>query len=249
MTYSRLLIPLFNFLIGYRRTALGPVWLLIGPSLFIALLGFLYAEIGAVRPAVFVPHLAVGLIGWTLIQGFVTGSATVFQRARASILQGNLSLDDIVMVEVMKTVLTFLHQIPIILVVLLIYQVPFSLYALVSILGLALLVANGIWFTIVFGILGARYRDVAEVFQAIMRIAFLATPIIWIPGVSDRGTVMDVFLVFNPFYHYLELLRAPLLGNPITPLSWAIVLAITLLGFGIARLITARYARFVPLWV
>ena len=31
------------FLIRYRQTVMGPLWLIIGPSLFIGLLGLLYA--------------------------------------------------------------------------------------------------------------------------------------------------------------------------------------------------------------
>lgn len=240
---------LFTFLLRYRRTALGPLWLLVGPSLFIALLGLLYAEIGATDPQIFVPHLAVGLVLWTLATGFVTGSATTFQRNRAQIMQGGQKLDDIVAMDVTTTVLTFLHQVPIIIAVFLIFSVGVSWYALISLVGLAIIIANGIWMTQACGILGARYRDLSEVLQALMRIAFLATPIIWMPGEGGRGGVMGHFLTFNPFYHFLEIVRAPLLGNAIQPLSWLVVVGITLAGFAFARFMTVRFARFVPLWV
>lgn len=240
---------LVQFLIRYRRTALGPLWLLVGPALFIALLGKLYAHIGAAEAATFVPHLTVGLIVWTLINGFIVGASTVYQRNRAQIMQGGQSLDDIVAVEVMTTVLAFLHQLPIIVAVFFIYGVPMHWSALLSLLGLALIVANGVWVTRVFGILGARYRDLSEVFQAIMRIAFLATPIIWMPGAGMQGGIMGHFLVFNPFAHFLQVVRAPLLGEPIEPLSWAVVITITVAGFALAQVFSGRYARFVPLWV
>lgn len=244
-----LIMPLLQFLIRYRRTALGPLWLLIGPSLFIALLGLLYAEIGASSPGEFVPHLAIGLITWTLVQGFVTGSPTVFQRGRAQIMQGAQSLDDVVSVDVITTLLTFLHQVPIIVVVFLIYQLPLHWAALESLIGLVFIIVNGVWVTQVFGILGARYRDLTEVFAALMRIAFLATPIIWMPGDNGRGGVMVAFLTYNPFYHFLEVVRAPLLGNDVALLSWAVVIGITVAGFALARVLTTRYARFVPLWI
>tara|TARA_R110002020_G_scaffold40118_2_gene118688 strand:- start:29849 stop:30601 length:753 start_codon:yes stop_codon:yes gene_type:complete len=242
-------LALISFLIRYRRTALGPLWLLIGPALFIALLGLLYAEIGATEPRVFIPHLAVGLVLWTLFQSFVTNSATVFQRSRAQIMQGAQTTQDIVALEVVTTFLTFLHQIPIIVVVFFMYRVPLSWTALESLFGLTLIVANGLWVTQVFGILGARYRDLAEVFQALMRIAFLATPIIWMPGDGERGGVMSAFLVFNPFYHFIDIVRAPLLGDPVATASWIVVLSITVIGFIVAHVMTGRYARLVPLWM
>lgn len=245
----QLYITWFQFLIRYRRTMLGPVWLLVGPALFIAMLGMLFSRIGGNDPTVFIPHLAVGLIVWTLISGFTTGCTTVFQRGRAQILQGGMNLSDIVMVDVLSTVLTFLHQIIIIAVVFVIFNIGLSFYSLISLIGLALLIANGIWLSVFFGIIGARYRDLFEVVQAVMRIAFLATPIVWLPDAGGRGGAMGAFFVYNPFYHFLELIRAPLLGNPIAPLSWIVVVSITVAGFALAYFFYNRFARNVPLWV
>lgn len=249
MSLPNIQLPLMRFLIRYRRTALGPLWLLIGPSLFIALLGFLYAEIGAAPPHEFIPHLAVGLVIWTLVQGLVTGSTTVFLRGRAEILQGGQVLDDVVAVDVMTSVLIFLHQIPIIVAVLVVYGIAPTWSALLSLAGLALIVANGVWTAQVFGVLGSRYRDLSEVFQALMRIAFLATPIIWMPGQGERGGIMNAFLLFNPFYHFVEIVRAPLLGSPVNAISWAIVIAITVVGLAASRYVMRRFGRFVPVWI
>lgn len=240
---------LLNFLIRYRRTVLGPLWLLVGPSLFIIVLGSLYSEIGAADPARFVPHLTIGYVVWTLVSGVVNQAPTIYQRNRAQIMQGSMSLEAIVSMEVMMHVIAFLHQLVIVAAVLAWYHLAPSWYALMSLVGLGLVIANGLWVSRVFGILGARYRDLAEVFQAVMRIAFLATPIIWMPGEGARGGVMGAFLVFNPFYHFLEVVRAPLLGQMVAPLSWFVVGAFTLVGYCVAHLMEKRYNRLVPLWI
>ena len=237
------------FLFVIAKTLLGPVWLLVGPALFISVLGALFSEVSGISPAIFVPHLTIGLVTWTLISGFVTGSTTVFQRNRPQILQNGLQISDMVMIEVCTTVLQFLHQVIIIVAVFVIFGIAIGFSALISLFGLMLLIGNGIWLTIVFGLIGARYRDLYEVVQAIMRIAFLATPIIWLPGEGGRGGVMSIFLTFNPFYHFLELIRAPLLGNPISSLSWLVVISLTLFGFCLAHAMYNRYAKKVPLWV
>jgi len=247
--HSWLYVAWFRFLIHYRKMLLGPAWLLVGPALFIGVLGLLFSEVSGMPREIFIPHLAVGLIVWTLITGFVSGSTTLFPRARPQILQGGMALTDIVMVDVFTTVLMFLHQSVIIVAVFVLVGLGIGLYALISLVGLTLLVANGIWFTIVFGIIGARYRDLSEVVQAIMRIAFLATPIIWMPSEGARAGILGVYLTLNPFYHFLELVRAPLLGNAIAPLSWLVVLSITACGFALAQTMYVRFARLVPLWV
>ena len=238
-----------QFLIRYRRTALGPLWLLVGPSLFIIVLGALYSEIGVADPAVFIPHLAIGYVVWTLVSGMVNQAPTIYQRNRAQIMQGSMSLEAIVSMEVMMHVITFLHQLVIIIAVLAWYRVALSWYGVMSLAGLGLVIANGLWVSRVFGVLGARYRDLAEVFQAVMRIGFLATPIIWMPGEGARGGVMGAFLVFNPFYHFLEVVRAPLMGQMVAPLNWFVVCVFTLVGYGAAHLMEKRYNRLVPLWI
>ena len=236
----------FKFAIRYRRTIIGPAWLLVAPTLFIVALGLLFSEVNGVSTSRFIPHLAIGLITWTLIAGYCTGSATVFQRSRAQLLQGGLGLFDIVMVEVVEIAVIFAHQFIIIVAVFFLFGLSVTSYALVSLLGLAIIIVNGIWTTQVFGIVGARYRDLSEFMQAVMRIAFLATPIIWIPGDDGRGQVMTAFLMLNPFYHFLELVRAPLLGESISLLSWGIVGVVTIGGLFLARYVRARYGRFVP---
>jgi ABC-2 type transport system permease protein/lipopolysaccharide transport system permease protein len=243
-----LYVAWFNFIVHYRKTTLGPAWLLVSPILFIAVLGTLYSHVNSVHSSVFVPSLTVGIVVWTLIGGFVSQSSTVFQRHRAQILQGSMQLKDIVVVDLLSTVLQFLHQVIIIVAVFLIFEIPVTLYAFVSLLGLALVVANGFWLTMAFGIIGARYRDLAQVMTAIMRIAFLATPIMWLPQ-GARGGFLGPFLFFNPFYHFLEIVRAPLLGNSVAVSTWVVVFAITVAGFALASWLYKRFGRLVPLWV
>lgn len=244
---SLLYMTYFDFAVHYRKTMIGPVWVLMGPTLFITTLGLLFAEVASIDRSVFIPHLTIGFITWTLIQGFVTGSTTVFQRGRAQIMQGGMSLIEIVIVDVMRTVLQFLHQIIIVGVVFYLFEVPLTFYSLMSFVGLAVLIANGAWLTMFFGIVGARYRDLSEIVMAIMRIAFLATPIIWMPG--DAGNVMNAFLTFNPFYHFLEIVRAPLLGNEVATLTWMVVGGFTLVGSGITAFFYRQLHFRVPLWV
>lgn len=245
----------FNFAVLYRKTFLGPLWIVVGPALFVTFLGLLFSYVNNVEVSFFIPHLSIGLVVWTLISGFIINSTKVFQRNRAQIMQGNMSLLDITIVEVLSTILQFFHQAIILVVVFILFGVSFNFYSLASLAGLALLIANGVWLTMLFGIIGARYRDLPEIVAAIMRIAFLATPIIWMhtesvaADVSGRGKVISAFLNFNPFFHFLELIRAPLLNQPISWISIAVVLTLTFLGSISAYGFHKRFAKVIPLWV
>lgn len=244
---SMFVLAWMSFSIQYRRTLLGPLWVLVAPSIFVVALGSLFGAIGQRTPKEFIPYLTVGVVIWSLIGGLIPKSATVFQRNRSHILNGSLALSEIIIQDVIVNFILFLHQIILIFIVIIYFQTPLEISLLLCLPALILIIVNCTWVTSVFGILGARFRDLAEIFQAVMRVAFLATPILWMPG--ERSGVFKYFTLYNPFYHFIEIFRAPLLGRPIEAVNWIIVVAITVIGVLLARYIHSRYARYVALWV
>lgn len=243
-TYSTWL----RFALKYRKTSLGPLWLLVSPALFVIFLGYMFSQVNSSELHVFVPHLAIGYITWTLVSGYINGGCTVFLRKRSEILQGNMRLTDVVLADNFETLLHYLHQVTIIVCVFLYFNLIPSLYSLYSILGLMLLIYTGFWVTIILGLVGARYRDLVEIVTSVMRICFFITPIIWIP-LDGTGGALGSFLIFNPFYHYLELIRAPLLGNAISQLSMIVVIGSNILGTFVMVVAYSKSARFLALWV
>lgn len=242
------LVSLMRFLIDYRRTALGPLWTILGPLLFVTLVGGLYASIMKADENYFIPHLTIGFIVWSLINMMLTQSLTLFQRGRAQVLQNRDGTTFLVYENVVGCLIVFLHQMIVILLVVIYYQIGVTWHWLFSLLGILVICLNGIWVGHGLGILGARYRDLSEMANSILRLAFLATPIIWVPS-SDHTRFASQFLIWNPFYHYIEIVRAPILNHEVPLVSWAVVLGITFAGFAVAILFKSRYGRFVPLWV
>lgn len=246
---SLFLRSLLVFLIRYRRTALGPIWLLAGPALFLVIIGSLYGIIGNHDPDEFIPHLTVGLVYWAFISAIITQSPNVFTANRAFLLQGSLKLEEIIFTSLAENFIMFCHQLILIIVVLIIFNSSIDWNVLLAIPGFVLALINGYYFSFILGILGARYRDIGEFVPALMRIAFLATPIIWMPGEFGRGASMGTFLNFNPFNHAIEVFRAPLLGNQINLTSWVFLTVTALFAFGLSCIIRRQCSSLVPLWV
>jgi ABC-type polysaccharide/polyol phosphate export permease len=92
----------------------------------------------------------------------------------------------------------------------------------------------------------ARFRDLAQVIASILQVMFFFTPIFWVPG----GQLSRPILVeANPFYHLLQLLRAPLLGELPTALNWQVSVAVTVVA-GVGALASlAATRRHVYLWL
>ena len=233
----------------YRKTTLGPIWLMVSPAMFIIMLGYLFAQVGGRSLAVFVPHLAVGYITWTLVSGIVTNGTTLFHRRRSELLQGDIRLTDLVLSNFFSTFLQFLHQIPVIIAVMIWFKImPTASGVLMSLFGLCLIVINGIWMIIIAGIIGTHYRDLAEIISAFMRLAFFITPIIWMDD-GGAGGLLGAYLIFNPFFHFLDIVRAPLLGDTIMVATWIFVALSTCIGGIFAAALYRFQARSIAMWV
>jgi ABC-2 type transport system permease protein/lipopolysaccharide transport system permease protein len=53
----------------------------------------------------------------------------------------------------------------------------------------------------------------------------------------------------NPFFHLIEIVRAPMLGEPLSTSSWVYVGVMTVAGWLAAVIAYRRYAKFVPVWL
>ena len=238
----------FNIALRHRKTTLGPLWLIAGPAVLVGALGYLYATIGGIEVKVFVPYLTIGIIVWSLISAFMNGGTTVVYHNRPKMLHSAVKLLDVVMINICVAILQFFHHIVIALVVYFIFRWDVTPYIFISLIGLILLIINGIWYSIVFGILGVRFRDVSEIITAMMGALFFLTPILWMPESAGRGGILGPYLTYNPFYHYMEIVRAPLLGNPIEMFSWIVVLSITFIGIIVAFIFNRMFSKQLATW-
>ena len=118
--------------------------------------------------------------------------------------------------------------------------------ALLALPGLMLVILNGALINLCVGIISARFRDVPQVINSAVQIAFFATPIFWKPELlKGRSYITD----FNPFFHLLEIVRAPLLGTMPTAKNFFAVLVITLINIAVAGTFFARYRARISYWV
>ena len=111
----------------------------------------------------------------------------------------------------------------------------------------------GFSLSIVIGYVTLKIRDIQAVVENVMRIAFFVTPVIWL----DK-TVVDLtsgnlnisakvaYLDFNPLYHYLNVMRGPLLGEPMSISSLTIVTVGTMLTFILSIVVLKKFQGNIP---
>jgi len=237
----------------YRRSVLGPVWITIATGVMATALGLLYSLLFNIELKEFLPHVAVGLILWSFIAGCINEGSQVFITNEGLIKQLPSALSVHVYRLVWRQFLFLLHNLVIWLVLLAIFQIPVGWEVLLAIPGLALLVANGVWVSMFFGIIATRFRDVAPLLESLVQLLFYMTPIVWMDStLKDRiGELGNkAYLAeLNPLYHYMAVVRGPMIDQPVELRSWLIVIALTVLGTLFAMVFMRQWRSRVSYWV
>ena len=121
-----------------------------------------------------------------------------------------------------------------------------GLNGLLAIPGLMLVTINGALLTLLVGMVSARFRDIPQLIASIVQIVFFVTPIMWKPELLQHRTYIATL---NPFFHMIELVRAPLLGSIPALQSYVAVLVITLINFVVVGIFFARFRSRIAYWV
>lgn len=232
----------------YRRSMIGPLWLTISMGVMIASIGIVFGQIFNTPMVEFLPFLTLGVILWAFITGTINEGCAGFIDAEGMIKQLPIPLFVHVMRVLWRNALILLHNILILPLVLLVMGKRIGLEALLAIPGLLLVSLCLSWVALLFAMLCARYRDLAQIVASVLQVAFYLTPIIWMPSLlPDR--MGATLLQINPFYHLLELIRAPLLGTAPSVTSWLVVLVIVVVGWAFTLLVFSRLRHRVAYWL
>ena len=230
----------------YRRSKLGPFWLTITMGILVGALGTLYGTLFKLEAAQYVPFLALGFVVWGLLHGLITEGCAAFVGAESIIKQACFPRSIHVYRVIWRNLVIFAHNAVIFAVVAVVFSVRPGWAGFLALPGLVLLCLNGLWAGLFLGIVSARFRDVPPIVESVMRIAFFVTPIIWMPSlVPDRAMMLEI----NPFYHFVTLVRAPMLGEVPALDSWLVVLGITAGGWLATFALFCGYRRRIAYWV
>ena len=115
-----------------------------------------------------------------------------------------------------------------------------------ALLGIGLIFLNGVWVTLLLGMLCARFRDVGEIVASLMQVLFFLTPILWRP--SSLGSY-EWAVLGNPAYALIELARGPLLGETPDARLWGVALGLTIVGLSGTFFVFARFRGRIAYWV
>ncbi|WP_139559601.1 ABC transporter permease [Methylotetracoccus oryzae] len=230
----------------YRRSILGPLWLTLSMGVMVGALGYVYGDLFKTPLDDYLPFLTVGFVAWNLISTLVIDSCTAFIGATGYIRQLRLPVSLYLFRLCWRNLIIFFHNALVFVAVALIFKVVPTWQLLWLLPGLAIILYTGFWSGLVLGALCARFRDIPQVVSSLVQVVFFMTPILWKP---ELLTSRPVFVQENPFFHFVELIRGPMLGNGISLQTWAVTLGCALLGSLVAFFMFARLRRRIAFWV
>lgn len=238
-----------DILVRARRSRLGLLWLLAPSIVYVYGLGSFFASMRGKDMIEFAPHVALGAMVFRTLMSTVIGSSGVFVASHSFIMDGNVRLTDYLMQSLAKAFFDMCMYFPVVLLALALAPQVHVLGLLQAPFWVMLIYVNALWISVVFSLIGARFNDFSQLLGNVSIFIFLLTPIIWEVDMMPAETVRGQLMRINPFFHFVELFRAPILGDAVELTSYLYVTAFTLSGLMLATLLYRRYSRFVPLWI
>ncbi|MBA2412938.1 MAG: ABC transporter permease [Burkholderiaceae bacterium] len=230
----------------YRRSVLGPFWITLSAVVSIIALALVYTQIFKVPTAEYLVFLTTGFIAWLYLSSLVMESCSVFIGAEGIIRQVNLPLGIHVFRMVWRNLIILAHNLVIVFLVLFYMGVGMSWATLLFFPAVILISLGAVALGYLLGGLCTRYRDIPPIVSSLVQVMFYVTPVIWPPKLLVGN---EHLLTFNPFYYFLELLRAPLMGEAPAADVWVISITLVVAFAFAATAFMGRYRWRVAYWI
>lgn len=234
---------------AYRRSAVGPFWLTIGMAVQIVTMGLVFGLIFRTNLADYLPFLAISIIFWGLISTTINDGCLTFIDSEAMIKQLNLPFLTYVIRTVWRNLISLAHNLVLLPFLFLVFWKLPGIEMIASLPGLLLLVFNLSWLVLLLGMISARFRDMPPIVLSITTIAFYVTPVMWYPKLIENNELAHLMLGLNPIYHWLQIVRLPLLGQWPTLENWGLALISAALGWTLTLVVFKKYRNMIAYWV
>jgi len=230
----------------YRGSLLGPFWITLTNLILLAAMGTIYAALFKMETSTYIPFLMTGLLVWQFLSTVVTESCSTFTAAQDLIQQVPLPFTIQAYRTVYRNLLVLAHNAVIIPFGLILFGVPVNWHVLEIFPGLLVLCVNGLWISLLLGTVSTRFRDVPPIVANAVQVVFFVTPIFWpLDAVGDWKPL----LMLSPVFAAIDVVRAPLLGEAISPHSWPILLVCTVVGGTLGLGFFVRFRERIAYWI
>jgi ABC-type polysaccharide/polyol phosphate export permease len=160
----------------------------------------------------YIPWLATGWVVWGMISSSITAGASAFSSSKDIILSLPIPKEAFLVKGVITELLLLSQNAVLVFGVLLLLGAPVSVNLFLVIPGIILTTAFLIGLGFILAPLVAKHKDAGSLISSIIGVMFFTLPIMWKPQ-DISNELIQLVLGLNPLYHYLQIVRLPLLSE------------------------------------
>ncbi|MBY0206800.1 ABC transporter permease [Paenibacillus cucumis (ex Kampfer et al. 2016)] len=206
----------------YRNSILGVGWTLLTPLGLVAIIGTVYSTILNQPIEDFLPYLFSGLMPWLFIVQCADGGTASFISAEGYIKQTQTPIE---IFPIRVALVAFVNLIYSLLAfsVVYIFLKPdkYGLDMIPVFISLLLMLMLGIALSTLSAVINTYFRDYAPLQSLVLQGMFYATPIMFPTELLNKPNYRWIY-EWNPFYYIMDIIRKPLLGDPVYINSWIV---------------------------
>jgi lipopolysaccharide transport system permease protein len=230
----------------YMRSRLGQFWLVLSTAFFIGGMATVWSMLSNQPLEELVPFIGAGIVIWSYFSQVLIDCTMIF------VLHGNLyrnqrmNLSVSIYSVIYKNTMILAHSMIIVVGLILFFGVPVNWYDLQIVPAFLLMWITMLWAGYVVAMICVRYRDVIQLINSWLLFLFFITPVLWKPSFlpPEYRFIVD----YNPLSQFMELLRNPFLGEPVSRYTWLSTIAIAFGGALLASPVIGRYRQRVIFW-
>lgn len=215
----------------YRRSVIGPFWETINVLVMILGMSYMSSAIFGGKVASNLPYIGIGIILWSLLSTMVCEGAGAFVQHKDLIRNAHFSIDIYIGRVVFRTLITTAHHLLLYVLGVIFFHIPLSGITLLAVPGIVLTVINSYWVVGFLGLICARFRDLEMIIKNFMQLVFFVTPVFW--NYHTISAKRHLLIALNPFFYFIQSVRAPLLGETPPLDHYAVMVGITVAGYGL----------------
>lgn len=232
--------------IKYRRSKIGPFWITLSMAVFCVTLGIVYSKLFKSEISELLPFLAIGLVVWSFISSCIGEMPNLFVENSSYIKDMRINPLIILLRALTRNAINFGHNLLIVIGIYVYFGIWPGWIGLLALPGVLLVILNLMVISIPLSIIGARFRDTAQITQSILQVVFFVTPIFWFPRLLAKGSWV---IAANPAAYFIDLVRSPLLGHAPELISWGVSSLTLFTTSMLAAWIYRSKSAYIAFWV
>ena len=201
-----------DFKLKYRRSILGVVWSVLNPLLMMTVMAVVFSTFLGNRAEDVVNYPLYLILGNTAFQ-LMNDATTMGMRSiiDASSLLKKVRINRVVfpVQKVLFAVVNYLFSLIAVGIVMLVFRIPLTIYALLTPVALLLLACFCIGLAMLLSALAVFFRDVIHLWSVVTTAWMYGTPLFY--SVNIMSPWMLQIERFNPMFHFVTFIRDCLL--------------------------------------